>query len=294
MIRTGSSDRGHVLITGASTGIGRACALHLARRGFTVIAGTRRESDGRNLVIASSDAVRSVLIDVTSGSSIAEAAESVRRIAGSSGLLGLVNNAGIGVIGPIECVSVEEWRRQFEVNLFGQVAVTQAMLPLLRDHVENTGTSSRVIMVGSGAGFFSLPILGPYSASKHAIEAVCDALRVELRDQNIQTSLLECGAIQSEIWRKGDESAGVFPEGSPARQRYGRMIATVLKGASLMRSRAIPAERVARIVETCLTRRRAPTRVRVGLDAKLLGLGRRLIPDRWMDALLARILAIPS
>lgn len=289
---TGSSGRGHVLITGASTGIGRACALHLAKRGFIVIAGTRRESDGQGLVSDSSGAVRSVLIDVTSAGSIAAAAESVREIAGSSGLLGLVNNAGIGVIGPVEFVRIDEWRRQFEVNLFGHIAVTQAMLPLLRDHVENTKRSARIIMVGSGAGFFSPPLMAPYSASKHAIEAVCDALRVELKDQNIQTSLLEPGAIQSEIWRKGDESGREFPEGSAARQRYGKMIDAILKYASFMQSTAIPADRVARIVESCLVRRKAPTRVLVGLDAKILSLGRGWLPDRWLDALLGKALTI--
>lgn len=291
---TGSSGRGHVLITGASTGIGRACALHLAKRGFTVIAGTRRESDGQNLVADSSGAAKSVLIDVTSADSIRDCAESVRQMVGPAGLLGLVNNAGIGVIGPVEFVGIDEWRRQFEVNLFGPVAVTQAMLPLLRDHVENTRGSARIIMVGSSAGFFSAPLLAPYSASKHALEAVCDSLRVELKDQNIQTSLLEPGAIQSEIWRKGDESLKMFPEGSAARPRYGNMIDATLKGASTMlRWKAIPAERVARIVESCLIRRRAPARVLVGLDARMISIGWGFFPDRWRDALLTALLKIP-
>jgi NAD(P)-dependent dehydrogenase (short-subunit alcohol dehydrogenase family) len=283
--------RGHVLITGASTGIGRGCALYLAKRGFSVIAGTRREIDGNRLVEDSSGAVRNVLIDVTDAASIAAAAESVRALVGSSGLLGLVNNAGIGVIGPVECVGVDEWRRQFEVNLFGQVAVTQMMLPLLRDHVASARRPARIIMVGSGAGFFSPPLLGPYAASKHALEAVCDALRVELRDQDIQTSLLQPGAIRSEIWSKGDESLGAFPEGSVARQRYGRLIeATHRSAAVALQWKAIPAERVARVVESCLTRRRAPARVRIGLDAKLLGLATRWLPDRWLDAVLWKAL----
>ena len=289
---TGSSGRGHVLITGASTGIGRACALYLAKRGFTVIAGTRRESDGQSLVSESSGAVRSVLIDVTSAGSIAAAAESVREITGSSGLLGLVNNAGIGVIGPVEFVRIDEWRRQFEVNLFGHIAVTQVMLPLLRDHVESTKRSARIIMVGSGAGFFSPPLLAPYSASKHAIEAVCDSLRLELKDQNIQTSLLEPGAIQSEIWRKNIEFEREFPEASAARQRYGKLIDAVHNLGREGASRAIPAERVARIVESCLIRPEAPTRVLVGLDAKMLALVRGWLPDRWLDALMGKALTI--
>ena len=285
-----STRRGHVLITGASTGIGRACALYLAKRGFSVIAGTRRECDGLSLVGDSSGALRSVLIDVTSADSIATCVESVREITGPSGLLGLVNNAGVGVIGPVEFVRIDEWRRQFEVNLFGQVAVTQMMLPLLRAHVLNTRESARIIMIGSGAGFFSLPILGPYSASKHALEAVCDALRVELKGQKIQTSLLEPGAIQSEIWRKNYEIGREFRDGSAARERYGRMIDNALVGARFMHSRAIPAERVARIVESCLVRPNAPSRVVVGLDAKMLSLARGFLPDRWLDALMAKVL----
>jgi len=287
-----SSGRGHVLITGASTGIGRACALYLAKRGFTVIAGTRREGDGQSLVSDSSGAVRTVLIDVTSAGSIAAAAESVREIVGSSGLLGLVNNAGVGVIGPVECVTIDEWRRQFDVNLFGHIAVTQAMLPLLREHVENTRESARIIMIGSGGGFFSPPIMAPYSASKHAIEAVCDALRLELKDQNIQTSLLEPGAIQSEIWRKGEESGREFPESSAARQRYGKLIDAVINLSRRGASAAIPAERVARVVELCLIRPRAPTRVLVGLDVKILALLCGWLPDRWLDALVGQALRI--
>ena len=287
-----SPGRGHVLITGASTGIGRSCALYLAARGFTVIAGTRRESDGQSLVSESSGAVRSVIIDITSAGSIAAAAEAVREIAGSSGLLGLVNNAGIGVIGPVEFVTIDEWRRQFEVNLFGHIAVTQMMLPLLRDHVENTQRSARIIMIGSGGGFFSPPILAPYFASKHAIEAVCDALRLELKDQKIQTSLLEPGAIRSEIWRKGNEAVTEFPEGSAARQRYGKLIDAVINLSRRGAAAAIPGEHVARVVESCLIRPRAPARVLVGLDVKILALLCGWLPDRWLDALVGQALRI--
>jgi NAD(P)-dependent dehydrogenase (short-subunit alcohol dehydrogenase family) len=288
----GSSGRGHVLITGASTGIGRACALYLAKRGFTVIAGTRRESDGQSLVSDSSGAVRSVLIDVTSAGSIAAAARAVREITGSSGLLGLMNNAGINVIGPVEFVTIDEWRRQFEVNLFGHIAVTQAMLPLLRDHVKNMNRSARIIMVGSIGGFLAPPILAPYAASKHALEAVCDALRLELKDQNIQTSLLEPGTIQSEGWRKGDESLREFPEGSAARQRYGKLIDAMITVGRRGASTAIPAEHVARVVESCLIRPRAPARVLVGLDAKILALLCGWLPDRWLDALVGKALTV--
>lgn len=193
----------HVLVTGCSTGIGRACAVYLAERGFCVLAGVRRPSDGRQLEAASKN-LRGIQLDIADGASISAAAREIAEITGESGLAGLVNNAGIGVYGPVEFVPVEDWRRQFEVNVFGHVGVTQALLPMLRRHVAAHGHGSgRIVFIGSITGRVTIPTLGPYSASKHAIAAVAAALRMELRDQGIFVSLLEPGAIQSEIWPKG-------------------------------------------------------------------------------------------
>ncbi len=290
-----SPSMGHVLITGSSTGIGKACALHLAACGFEVLAGVRRENDARDLQQAAQGkgSLHGILLDVTNTDSIAAAKEQIKGIVGPRGLRALVNNAGIAVAGPIEFVTLADWRRQFEVNLFGQIAVTQAMLPLLRQYV-SAGNSSqpRIVMIGSIAGKVGQPILTPYTASKHAVEALSDGLRIELRGQGIGISLLEPGAVQSEIWRKGGEEATSIPADSAARQLYGRIIDAIVKAAADSAAHAIPGERAARVVERCLTAHRAPTRVLVGRDAKLIGFLRRLLPDRWFDAVLCKALKI--
>jgi NAD(P)-dependent dehydrogenase (short-subunit alcohol dehydrogenase family) len=278
----------HVLITGCSSGIGRACVFHLAARGYSVLAGVRKESDAAGF--GGQDAIRAIVLDVTNAASIATAAQTVGEVAGENGLAGLVNNAGISVLGPVEFVPPDQWRRQMEVNLIGQIAVTQAMLPMLRRHAEQTGTA-RIVMIGSIGGRISHPINSPYCASKRALAAVSDALRLELREQNIQTSLIEPGAIQSEIWRKGLEAEAQIPPDAPERKYYGALIDGIRAAASKAATRAVPAQRVARVVERCLTSRRAPTRVLVGRDAKIGAALKALLPDRWLDALISRIVA---
>ena len=170
-----------VVITGASTGIGEACALELDRGGFRVFAGVRSEVAGEKLKAQASSRLTPVMIDVTDAASIAAAAEAVGRTLGDAGLAGLVNNAGIAVAGPLEAVPIEALRQQFEVNVIGQVAVTQVFLPLLRK------ARGRVVNISSINGGLSLPYMGAYSASKFAMEAVTDALRVELRTWGIRS-----------------------------------------------------------------------------------------------------------
>jgi NAD(P)-dependent dehydrogenase (short-subunit alcohol dehydrogenase family) len=285
---------GHVLITGSSTGIGRACALHLARKGYSVLAGVRRETDAASLLAAAAgDPLQPILIDVADADSIAAACVRIAEITGNFGLRGLVNNAGIGVLGPVEFVEIDGWRKQFEVNLFGQIAVTQAMLPLLRRHVAARGAgAARIINIGSIAGRIGQPILGPYCASKHAMEALSDVLRLELAGQGVQVSLLEPGAIKSEIWRKGEETASGVPADAPARQNYGQLIDAIARIAKKSAANAPPAELVATVVERCLTSRRAPSRVVIGRDAKVAAILRRFLPDHWFDAIFLRAIGI--
>jgi len=280
----------HVLITGCSSGIGRACVFHLAARGFSVLAGVRKQADAAGF--AGQGAIRGLVVDVTMPQTIAAAVQTVNEVAGESGLAGLVNNAGIGVVGPIEFVPPEEWRRQMEVNLIGQIAMTQAMLPMLRRHAQQYGTA-RIVMIGSIAGRVGQPIMGPYCASKRALAAVSDVLRLELRGQRIQTSLIEPGATQSEIWRKGLEATANVAKDSPARQDYGTLIDAIAAAANKAASSAVPALRVARAVERCLTRRYAPTRILVGRDAKMVAALKACLPDRWFDAVLRRVLGSP-
>jgi NAD(P)-dependent dehydrogenase (short-subunit alcohol dehydrogenase family) len=285
----------HVVITGSSTGLGRACSLHLARRGWRVFAGVRRTQDGEALRNQAADAaprLEPVIVDVADAASIADAAASIGEATRGQGLAGLVNNAGISVAGPVELVPLPDWRRQFEVNFFGHISVTQAMLPLLRVFAAaNPGPSpARIVMMSSIAGRLGQPILGPYCSSKYALEAMSDALRVELRAQRIGVSLVEPGAIQSEIWRKGLEDAATKDLSDPAAQPYMELVNGLKAAAARAAEVAVPAVRVALAVERCLTSARAPTRVLVGADAKVAATAKSLLPSRFMDSVLDRVI----
>jgi NAD(P)-dependent dehydrogenase (short-subunit alcohol dehydrogenase family) len=268
-----------VVVTGASSGIGEACALRLARGGWDVVGGVRRDDDAERL---RERGVRPVRLDVTDAEQIAAAAESL----GDAPLHGLVDNAGIAIAGPLEFLPVDELRRQLEVNVVGQVAVTQAFLPHLRRG------RGRVVLVGSIAGRSALPFLGAYAASKHAIEAIGDALRVELRPWGMHVAVVEPGSIATEIWRKGAETADeiqarVSPE---AGRLYGRRIAAFRKLAAQRGARGIPADAVAEVVERALTAERPRPRYVVGGDAKIRA-ALELLPTRARDALIDRALA---
>jgi NAD(P)-dependent dehydrogenase (short-subunit alcohol dehydrogenase family) len=186
---SGSPPRGAVVITGASTGIGRACTLLLDALGFQVFAGVRKAEDGESLRRATSARLTPVFIDVTDEQSIAAAAKSVSQEVGDAGLVELVNNAGIAIPGPLEYLTLEELRRQLEINLVGQFAVTQAFLPLLRK------TRGRIVNVSSLAGKLTTPFNGAYSAAKHGMEAFSDSLRMELAPWGIHVSVVEPGTI---------------------------------------------------------------------------------------------------
>src|SRR5512133_1382728 len=180
-----------VLVTGASSGMGRACAVRLSAAGFTVFAAVRKESDADALRERGSPRLVPVLLDVTKAETISTAASAIREAVGESGLAGLVNNAGIAVTGPIELVPLEELRRQFEGNVFGQVAVTQAFLPLVR------AARGRIVNVGSVGAKFALPFGGALNSSKAAFESLSDSLRMELRPWGIHVVLVSPGAIRT-------------------------------------------------------------------------------------------------
>ncbi len=284
----------HVLITGSSTGIGRACVLHLARRGWKVFAGVRKAADAEALRAGAegADNILPLIIDVTDATSIQAAAAQVGETTGAQGLAALVNNAGISINGPLELVPVADWRRQFEVNFFGHIAVTQAMLPLLRTYAEAAKgrQPSRIVMMSSIAGRLGQPIFGPYCSSKFALEAVSDALRVELRPQRIGVSIVEPGAIRSEIWRKALDEAADQETSSPPPERYQDLIRGITLSATKAEAMAIPALRVAQVVERCLTARRTPIRVLVGTDAKLGATAAAFLPTRLMDVILSTVI----
>jgi NAD(P)-dependent dehydrogenase (short-subunit alcohol dehydrogenase family) len=275
------------LVTGSSTGIGKACAVDLARRGFSVLAGVRKAEDGEKLKLIAGANLQAMQLDIADTKSIVDAAAKISELTGNAGLAGLVNNAGIGVPGPIEFLTRDDWRRQFEVNLFGHVELTSALLPALRRHVGAAGAgAARIVFIGSIAGRVSIPILGAYAASKHALAAMAGSLRMELRRQGIHVSLIEPGSIQSEIWKKGDDAAAGIGPDAPPRQLYGPEIDAVLASSRQSAANAIPADRVARVVYECLTSSRPPLRKTVGRDAFFAAMLRRILPEGLFEKVL--------
>jgi NAD(P)-dependent dehydrogenase (short-subunit alcohol dehydrogenase family) len=265
-----------VVVTGTSTGIGRAVAAHLSSRGFRVLATARHPSETGTL-----DGIE---LDVTDEASIRDAAAAVETAVGEQGLHGLVNNAGTAVSGPLEFLELAEIRRQFEVNLFGQIAVTQSLLPLLRP------AKGRIVNISSISGRIAAPLLGPYAMSKFAFEAFSDALRRELEPWEIEVAVIEPGAIQTPIWDKSIESSRARVEAMPSivRELYGRRIEQMTERARRMSEVAVPAERVAEAVHDALTARRPKTRYLVGTDARVAARLAWLLPDRLLDRLLRR------
>jgi NAD(P)-dependent dehydrogenase (short-subunit alcohol dehydrogenase family) len=274
-----------VVITGASTGIGRACALDLARRGFSVFAGVRREVDADGLT-GEDSRINPVILDVTDAASIAAAAARVSEAVGARGLAGLVNNAGVAVSGPLEYLPLDELRRQLEINLVGQVAVTQAFLPLLRR------ARGRVVNVGSIGGRVALPFLGPYAASKFAMEGLSDSLRRELAPLGVGVSVVRPGAIATSIWESGNAAADEVLQSMPreAIEIYGEAADRTRAAAQKRADGAIPASAVADVVRHALTAERPRTRYLVGRTAKVMATLAKVLPDRAMDALIARSL----
>jgi NAD(P)-dependent dehydrogenase (short-subunit alcohol dehydrogenase family) len=281
------STRGAVLITGASTGIGRACVEHLDGLGFIVFAGVRTQPDADSIRITGSERSRPLMLDVTDPASIAAAASAIEEDA-PQGLSGLVNNAGVAFGGPLEFVAVEEWREQLEVNFIGQVAVTQALLPALR-----TGRG-RIVNITSIGGRLASPFLGPYNASKFALEAVTDSLRLEVRQFGMDVVAIEPGAVATPIWEKGRQSADELTARLPAAglELYRAGVESLRKAISDMERAGVPPLEVARAVERALTASRPKTRYVVGRDAKVRLALSRLLPARTMDRLLARVMGL--
>jgi NAD(P)-dependent dehydrogenase (short-subunit alcohol dehydrogenase family) len=272
---------GTVVVTGASTGIGEATALHLAELGFRVCAGVRKQADAERL---RGQGLEPLTIDVTDEASIAAAKEEL----GDTPLAGLVNNAGISVTAPIEFIPLDELRRQLDVNLVGQVAVTQAFLPALRR------ARGRVVNISSIGGRVALPLLGPYAASKFALEGISDSLRREVARFGIEVSVIEPGGIKTPIWEKGEATAdGLLDDAPPeALELYGGLMSSLRAQArKIATETGLPPRAVAEAVGRALTARRPRTRYVVGRDAKLRAALAKRLPDRFFDRLIARALA---
>jgi NAD(P)-dependent dehydrogenase (short-subunit alcohol dehydrogenase family) len=265
-----------VVVTGASSGIGAAIARHLAGRGFRVFGTIRQPEDGAAL---QGDGITPVRMDVTDTESIARARAEIERALAGAPLAGLVNNAGIPAAGPLELIPLEEFRRVLEVNVIGVLAVTQAFLRLLKA----ARGRGRIVNISSVAGRSVLPFMGPYAASKFALEAVSDALRRELRPFGVAVTVIEPGSFQSRIWDKVEAMDLGRYRGTPYEQVLERFRQAALRGAE----RAPPPDKVARAVGRALTARRAPIRVVVTPHGWIERIWLWL-PDRWMDWLIHR------
>jgi NAD(P)-dependent dehydrogenase (short-subunit alcohol dehydrogenase family) len=269
---------GTVLVTGASTGIGEATALHLKELGFDSVAAVRKDEDAQRL---RSHGLRTVKLDVTDQASIVAA----RNELGDAPLAGLVNNAGVAVAGPLEFMPLDQLRLQLEVNLVGQVAVTQQFLPALR------AARGRIVNVSSIGGRVALPLVAPYNASKFALEGVSDSLRRELYGQGVDVILIEPGGVKTPIWKKGNETADQLQEQMPpeAEQLYGTMIAGLRRETvKIEQKTGVEPRAVAEVIGRALTAARPRTRYLVGTDAKIRGPVAKFMPDRWLDRAVAR------
>jgi NAD(P)-dependent dehydrogenase (short-subunit alcohol dehydrogenase family) len=275
-----------VIVTGASTGIGRATALRLDASGWRVFAGIRDPADGESLRQAGSERLTPVTLDVTDPEQIAAAAARVEEES-ESGLHGLVNNAGVAIPGPLETVPLEDFRRQLEVNLVAYVAMTQALLHSIRK------AKGRVVFVSSIGGRMAFPFGGPYHASKFGTEAIGDVFRQELRPWGLRVAIIEPGSIDTPIWERGQRKATEIEAKAPKTDLlYGAAIEKFRKLIQDTAERGIPPEKVAKAIAHALESSRPRTRYLVGLDAKVQARLKPLIPTPLFDRIVARTLGL--
>ena len=272
-----------VVVTGASTGIGAATARELARRGFHVLAGVRRGTDADALRATN---LEPVMLDITNEAEIAALVKRITDDPERRPLRALVNNAGIEVNAPVEVLPLSEWRRLFDVNLFGQVAMTQALLPAL---IKSRGT---VVNISSVGGKVAMAAYGPYASTKFALEAVSDALRREVKPLGVKVIVVEPGAVTTEMSGRVGVNAeritgGMTPE---QRNRYAALMHSMVSQAQSYIRKALPAEEAGRIIADAITSKRPRTRYTVGRDAAIVVVLARCLSDRMLDSLLARSL----
>jgi NAD(P)-dependent dehydrogenase (short-subunit alcohol dehydrogenase family) len=282
--------RPHVLVTGASSGIGRATALRLAAHGHHVYAGVRKPADGAALAEAAAGELTPLLLDVTDPTQITAAARAVTEHAGDTGLAGLVNNAGIGIFGPLELIGIDQFRRQLDVNVTGQLAVTQAFLPMLRR------ARGRIVMIGSIGTRFTPPFVGPLAASKSTLVTLSAALRQELAPFDIHVVLVEPGSIHSEaVGKLDDDARQVLSQASAdGRALYQDAFLNLVGFFSALHHHGSPPEEVAKTVERALTTPRPRASYLTGKNARRMALAAAVLPPAAQDALRRRIAHQPA
>jgi NAD(P)-dependent dehydrogenase (short-subunit alcohol dehydrogenase family) len=273
-----------VLVTGASRGIGKAIAERLAAAGWQVIAGVRTQQDADAVTALDPQRISAVLLDVTDADQITALSEAL-----PPRLDAVVNNAGVVVSGPVEAVTTDEWRKQLEINVIGQLAVTRAVLPRLRE------SCGRIVFISSINGRVSMPLFGAYAASKFALEAAADALRMELRPWKVRVVIVEPAQTDTDMWRTADTTVTDVEAALSAEHRslYAEHIAGVRKMVPVAQRRAVPAAKVSAVVEEALTAHRPRARYVVGLGPKLQVAVVTNVPSKVRDALLRRVSGQP-
>jgi NAD(P)-dependent dehydrogenase (short-subunit alcohol dehydrogenase family) len=269
-----------VLVTGAARGIGKSLVEHLSARGWEVIAGVRSEQDAEAVTKGNPQRISAVILDITNADHIAALDESL-----PDGLDAIVNNAGVAVGGAMETLTAEDWRKQLEINVIGQLAVTQAVLPRLRK------SGGRVVFISSVNGRLSMPLIGAYAASKFALEAAADALRMELSPWKIPVVLIEPAQTDTDMWRTADTMVAELEAGLTPQHRdlYAKHIAGMKKMIPMSQRIAVPTEKVSAVVEEALTARKPRARYVVGLANKLQVALMTNLPTRARDLVLRRV-----
>jgi NAD(P)-dependent dehydrogenase (short-subunit alcohol dehydrogenase family) len=284
MTASNSSDRRElIVVTGASTGMGAATARELARRGFHVLAGVRRDVDADAL---RGDGIEPHILDITVESDVAAIAERVARDPQGQPLRALINNAGVAINAPVEALPIAEWRRQFEVNLFGHVAMIQALMPSL---LRSSGT---VVNISSLGGKVALPTYPAYAGSKFALEALSDSLRREVGRLGVKVVVIEPGAVKTAMAERGVATADRLKDGMTAdqRERYGELVDAMSNLARSFDKDGVSAEHAAKVIAKAATASRPRTRYTVGRDAAVLARLSRVLSDRVLDRVVRLVL----
>ncbi len=292
--------RGVVLVTGASSGIGQACALRLDKAGYHVFASALSFEEGAETKSQASSRLEIVVLDITNADSIARALSTITHAVGEAGLCALVNNAGVLYCAPLELGSMAAVRQVFEVNVFGQIALTQAFLPLLRRGRDSQAAqhrkearSSRIVNIGSLAGRSALPFTNPYSASKFAFRAFNDTWRLELKSQGIAVVLIEPAMVTTPIWQKNSDDADASGrEWTPEiERRYPYFVSHARQVAQIARKKGVLPAEIADLVLRTLQVARPKARYAIGNQTRLV-LGIEKLPTRLRDWFIARLFSL--
>lgn len=277
-----------ILVTGASSGIGWATSLELAEKGWRVFAAVRKEADAQKLREASSDRITPVIMDVVDYESVKKAAVEIEKMLNGAGLDALFNNAGISVQGPLEIIPIELFEQQIRVNVFGHVFVTQTFLPLLRK------AQGRIVFTSSESGRITLPLMAPYSSSKFALEAVANALRIELRPWKIRVSSVELQTIKTPMWEKIDTSTEKLMASIPpqARDLYQNELKTLSVFPKWQAEMGISMKKAVRVIIRALSARSPKARYLVGYEARFLVYSHAITPIWMMDWFSSKIMIL--